>query len=81
MQKFVRDVGINVLANLVAGALVYLRGVWIGPRGDVYQLTSASIALLCSSAIWVCGFTIARTKGLRRQIWAVADTSTMLVVS
>jgi hypothetical protein len=46
VQRFARDVGINVLANIIAAAIIYLLGVWVGAFPTIGELVYASAAIV-----------------------------------
>jgi hypothetical protein len=50
VQRFARDVGINVLANLVAAAIIYLLGVWQGVFRDQSLVAAAAAFLILAGA-------------------------------
>lgn len=67
MQRLARDVGINVLANLIAAAIIYLLGVWAGlfpgPR------LAVGLALLCFlGAILIGAVALARSTQRSRLV-------------
>jgi hypothetical protein len=70
-KAFARDVFINILANLVAAAIVYLLGVALGVfRTNVLALAAAMIALLMAgNVLWL----LAQTADLRRArlVWVL----------
>lgn len=67
VERFARDVGINVLANLVAAAMVYLIGVWVGLWDSAVELTVGSIAAITAVALWVVLILLIRAEGARRR--------------
>ena len=52
MNKLVRDVGINVVANLIAAAIIYLAGVATGIFTSVPGLIGLAIATVVGAAVW-----------------------------
>ena len=70
-HAFARDVSINILANLVAAAIIYLLGVVLGVfRTNVLALAAAMIALLLAgNVLWL----LAQTAELRRArlVWVL----------
>jgi hypothetical protein len=71
-RAFARDVAVNVFANLVAAAIIYLSGAMIGLFPSDIWATLASAAVI-GAAVVVLGFVLARVqeriaKGRRR--WA-----------
>jgi hypothetical protein len=64
--QFLRDVGINVLANLVAAAAIYLGGVLFGvfPSRGLAVVVSAAILLLAANA----GFLVVALRFFNRDV-------------
>ena len=70
-RTFLRDVGINVLANLIAGAIIYVGGVFLGFFPKNTHALATALALLLASACFLI-LMAARLVGGRAQLIGAA---------
>jgi hypothetical protein len=79
MWRFTRDVGLNVLANLVAGAIIYLGGVLFnvfpGREGAVW---ASSVLLLVVGAAGVGVVAVSRFLYQARVYWRLLSIGSVL---
>lgn len=63
-RKLLRDVGVNILANLIAAALIYLLGVIVGlfPSARVAVIAASSIVLVGVVTVQVSAFFLTKTS-------------------